>query len=162
MTVLAIDPGNELSAFVVWDGKRIIESGKTPNFEMRAHMRLIAASQPEGKAGHLAIEVSQSYLMPRSAGRSPFFPQQVLDTALEAGRMIEAWGGPFTIVDRRAVKLHLIGRAAGGDPEVRAALLHQIGPKGTKADPGPCYGMKADLFAALGVACCYWDTMRKE
>ncbi len=157
MTVLAIDPGNELSAFVVWDGASIRWFGKAPNAELRVN---VIRKLRGDETIHLAIEVSQSYLMPRSAGRSPFFPQQVLDTALEAGRMIEAWGGPFTIVDRRAVKLHLIGRAAGGDPEVRAALLHQIGPKGTKADPGPCYGMKADLFAALGVACCYWDTMR--
>ncbi len=159
---IAVDPGPTDSAFVCWNGKRISKHGKITNGQLRAQLAVMGRHQgaPE-QAGHLAIEVSPPYLMPRKSG-NPFFPSQVLFTALEAGRLIQAWDGPFTIVDRRAVKLHVVGRSSCGDPEVRAALLHQIGPKGTKADPGPCYGMKADLFAALAVGVTWWDTMRKE
>ena len=35
---------------------------------------------------------------------------------------------------------------------MRQALLDRVGPRGTAKAPGPTYGLKADEWAALGVA----------
>ena len=48
--------------------------------------------------------------------------------------------------------------AAWTDAGVRAALIHQIGDKGRKDDPGPTYGCKLDIWQALGVAVTYSET----
>ena len=164
MSVLAIDPGPERSAYAAWDGSRVTHSGMCANGELREIVARLEQRRPKQTPGdptHLAVEHSKSYLVPRKSG-APFFPQQVLDTALEAGRFIEAWDGPHSLVDRRAVKLYLVGRASCGDAEIRAALLDQIGPRGTKANPGPLYGVTRDRLAALAVAVTWWDTVRPE
>jgi hypothetical protein len=38
------------------------------------------------------------------------------------------------------------------DANIRQALLDLIGPQGTKAQPGPTYGIKSHTWAALAVA----------
>ncbi len=153
-TVLAIDPGSAQSGWVLFDGEKILELGLTPNLEMLANMRLIAASQAshsEGKAGHLAIEMIASYGMP--VGR------EVFETCVWIGRFIEAWGGPHTLVYRREVKLHLTDSPRSKDPNVSQALRDRFG--WTRSDARKL-GLKSDIWQALGVACTYWDTMRKE
>jgi hypothetical protein len=35
---------------------------------------------------------------------------------------------------------------------VRQALIDRLGPQGTKKNPGPTYGMRSHLWAALAVA----------
>ncbi len=155
---IAVDPGPTDSAFVVWTGKRITKLGKITNGQLRAQLAVMGRRQgvPE-QPGHLAIEYTKSYLLPNKSTGRPFFPEQILETALESGRFIQAWDGPFHLVDRRTVKLHLIGRASCGDPEVRAALVDQIGVKGTRKNPGPTFGCSGDIWAALAVAKTYAD-----
>jgi len=53
---------------------------------------------------------------------------------------------------RQKIKQCLLGKASGTDADVRAYLLQDIGGKGTKAKPGPLYGLVADDFAALAAA----------
>jgi len=57
-----------------------------------------------------------------------------------------------TFITRQKIKQTLLGKASGKDAEVRAYLLQDIGEKGTKAKPGPCFGLVADDFAALAAA----------
>jgi hypothetical protein len=38
------------------------------------------------------------------------------------------------------------------DANIRQALIDKIGPQGTKAQPGPTYGIKSHSWAALAVA----------
>jgi len=66
--------------------------------------------------------------------------------------------------ERKRVVRHLTGTMKGGDVNVRAALIDRyggIGGKeaaiGTKASPGPLHGVKADCWAALGLACTWYD-----
>ncbi len=150
--ILAIDPGPEQSAFVrIMDG-RVVSFGKVDNEEMLHDVRghLSGGATDDGKTT-LAIEMIASYGMP--VGR------EVFETCLWVGRYIEAWGSKYTLVYRRDVKLHLCGSARAKDGNVRAALIDLYGGKakaiGKKANPGPLYGVSADVWSALAVAVTY-------
>lgn len=157
-SVLAIDPGNEKSAFVVWSGERVIRYGKVHNEALLRDLERVG--RDAGMLGGLdiqdvAIEMVASYGMPVGA--------EVFDTVFWAGRFVQAWGGDFTRVYRREVKLHLCGDSRAKDGNIRAALIDRFGPGrdkavGTKADPGPLHGIKADVWQALAVALTYAET----
>ena len=151
MIILAIDPGPERSAVVWWEceERRIVDYALAPNGELRDH--ILCTRITEG-TGHLAVEMIASYGMP--VGR------EVFETCVWIGRYIEAWGGPHTLIYRRQVKLHLCDSARAKDGNVRQALIDRVGPVGTKKAPGPCYGMRRDLWAALGVAVTWAETLR--
>lgn len=158
MIVLGIDPGSEESGWVLYDAERrwVTDAGITENRQLRD---LIAggAFGSGGPAPHwLAIESMRSYTLKTNKG-SAFFPQQLIDTCVWQGRFMEAWPGRWAQVPRRDVKLYLLGRANGTDADVRAALLDQVGPKGTKRDPGPTYGVSKHAWAALGVALTWYE-----
>ena len=63
----------------------------------------------------------------------------------------------YTLLKRQAVRTNLCQTSLAGDPQVRAALVDRIGDKGTKSDPGPMFGMKADLYSALAVGLTFKD-----
>ena len=148
-TVLAIDPGSEFSAFVYWDGKQILGLGKVPNEELRGELEAgeLWAMLPR----HLAVEMIASYGMP--VGR------EVFETCVWIGRFIEAWGGPHTMVYRRHVKLELCNSAKAKDSNVSQALRDRFGWTRSQARK---LGLKADIWQALGVAVCWYDTLRDE
>lgn len=154
--ILAIDPGSARSAYVALDprGPKIAQAAIEPN-------ELVVARLPHLWRLHrcpLVIEHSPAHL---TAGR--FFPQQVLETAKWVGRFEQAWngeGGTFYELPRLAVLEHLCANRRARDPHVRAALIARFGAPGTKRHPGATYGIKADLWQALGVAVTWWE--RKE
>lgn len=167
MIVYGLDPGSSESALVGWDStrRRPFLRVKRPNAELFAALEDAARTSdygptdPAGKV--LVIEASRAYTLP--GGRDArFMPQQVLETAWISGAFARCWehelAGQVATLDRRKVKLHLLGRASGTDAHVRAALLELVGPQGTKAAPGPTFGMRADLWAALGVAYVWCET----
>lgn len=154
MTVLAIDPGNERSAFVEFDGTTILDRGIGDN---DAVLKIITARRRVARVTHLAVEMIASYGM--AVGR------EVFDTCVWIGRYIQAWDGPHTLVYRRDVKLHLCGQARAKDANIRAALIDRFGPGKERAigkvkTPGPLYGVVADQWAALAVAVTYTDGAR--
>jgi hypothetical protein len=159
VTMLAIDPGNEESAFVHYTtGGKVLHFGKVPNRELLANIvnpqRLIHWQTFE----HLAIEMIASYGMP--VGR------EVFETCVWIGRFVQAWGGPHTLVYRRDVKLHLCGQARAKDGTIRQALIDRYGGKeraiGKKANPGPLYGISADVWQALALAVTWSETRTAE
>lgn len=140
ISVLAIDPGTHESGFAVFvKNGGLLSSGVLPNAEI---LDLIGKSD----ADLLAIERIVSYGM--AVG------QETFDTCIWTGRMMQRWPCPDEVflVERKAVKKHVCGKASVGDPEVRASLIKLLGPQGTKASPGPTYGVKSHAWAALGVA----------
>ena len=141
--VLAIDPGPTKSAFVRWDGSRVIECGWVANDLVRD----VVAMRHHDET--IAIEMIASYGM--AVGASVF------DTCVEIGRMVQAAEGLATMVFRRDVKLHLCNSARAKDPNVRQALIDRYGEPGTKKHPGPLYGCRSHVWAALGVAVTAWD-----
>lgn len=154
MNLLAIDPGNEESALLVYDvdTKLPVIWEKMPNSAARRMFDQYAYTRNCNK---LAIEMIASYGMPVGAS--------VFETCVWVGRFIERWEEqpietrlPANFIYRREVKLHLCNSSKAKDANVRQALIDRYGGKekaiGKKANPGVLYGMKADCWAALGVA----------
>lgn len=157
--LVAVDPGNEESAFVVFDHTRMLRHGKVPNHQMLEQLEAEYRGTDENSDAHLAIEMIASYGM--AVGR------EVFETCVWIGRFIQAWPGPQSLVFRRDVKLHLCGDSRAKDPNVRQALIDRYGPGkdkaiGTKKAPGPLYGVAADVWSALAVAVTTLDTTLAE
>jgi hypothetical protein len=156
MKLLAIDPGNEESAYVAYDcdAGSVLAFGKKANADVLQWM----ISPSSFNAQHIAIEMIASYGMP--VGR------EVFETCVWIGRFIEAWGAPYTLVYRKDVKLHLCGNARAKDGNVRQALIDRYGGKqkaiGTKREPGPLYGVSADVWSALAVAVTWSDGQKTK
>lgn len=151
MKLLAIDPGNEKSALLVYDTDeaRPVEWKKLENHDALAQCLAMRLSGID----HLAIEMVASYGMPVGAS--------VFETCVWIGRFIQSWVAPgagltHEFIYRREVKLYLCNSARAKDANVRQALIDIYGGKekaiGKKATPGPLYGMAGDCWSALGVA----------
>ena len=152
--LLAIDPGNVQSAYVVMDGNRIVEKGLEPN---RAVLRKLRHTTLDEDTP-LAIEMIASYGM--AVG------QTVFETVFWIGRFWEAYGSrarQCTKVYRKDVKMYLCNSMRAKDSNIRQAILDRYEPSGggkvpqvgTKSSPGPLYGVSKDVWAALGVAITY-------
>lgn len=159
MTVLAIDPGSEQSAWVLWDGT-LLNHAKEANADvLQRFCEWIWTADGSIIYGpmHIAIEWVASYGMPVGA--------EVFDTARWVGRFEQAapgCGDDVTLVVRRDVKLHLCGNARAKDSNIRQALIDRFGGKekaiGRKAAPGPLYGLRADEWSALALAITFMET----
>lgn len=149
--IVAIDPGPVQSAVVA------MSPGERVRGEILENSRLLQELR-DGLAKHerLAIEMIASYGMP--VGR------EVFETCVWIGRFIEANADEADLVYRRDVKLHICGNPRAKDANIRQALIDKFGGKeaaiGTKKAPGPLYGFKSDMWAALAVAVTYSETKR--
>lgn len=161
MRILAIDPGSEQSAMVLYHTERreIEHRAIQPNDDLVLQLPAL-----RGCADHLAIELDKAYSITFANSQRRFFPQQVLETHFQAGRFVQAWGRTWSRVERRDVRLHLCGTQRARDPQIRQALINRFGPGkkkaiGTKAERGVLYGIRKDLWAALAVAVVWADAM---
>lgn len=153
MKILAIDPGNIESAYVVWDGENILRMGKILNEEI---LNIL-----EGETyHHLAIEMIASYGMPVGAS--------IFETCLWAGRFIEKRYVDIyvhnhdlhTLIYRKDVKMHLCNSMKAKDGNIRQALIDRFEPdlEPKKRPKGILKGVSKDIWAALAVAVYYYDT----
>lgn len=144
--VLAIDPGNEESAFVLYDrdtGKPH-RFGKIVNDEL---LTLIAATEAP-------VVVEQVACMGMAVGA------EVFETVFWSGRFCqqceETTPYQWFRVKRHEVKQHLCGNQRAKDANIRQALIDLYGGKakaiGKKKTPGPLYGIAGDVWSALAVA----------
>lgn len=159
MRVLAIDPGNIESAFVLFDDPRqqLRRFGKVPNAELLEYVKRRAVDGHEADA--LVVE--------KIAMGGMIAGQETFDTAMWVGRYVQAWdqsGEPPTaaLLKRMEEKMHLCRDSRAKDKNIRQALLDRFGPGtavacGTKAKPGPLYGVSGDVWAALAVAVTWAD-----
>lgn len=150
-----MDPGTTRTAWLVWDVEeaRIVEFAHEVNEIVLKRLRCDEFVDVE----RMAIECVQSYGM--AVG------QEVFDTCIWTGRMIEAWQSvkaddppSWAAVFRKDVKLGLCGSYRAKDGNIRQALIDRVGPVGKKASPGPCFGVSGDVWSALAVALTYADT----
>lgn len=141
MRVLAIDPGTDKSAYIVWNSsiERVSQSGIVVNGSLSTQLR----NAPEF-CDFIACEMIASYGM--AVGKETF------ETCLWIGRFQEAASAPFELVYRRDIKLHLCGTARAKDANIRQALIDKYGAPGTKKNPGPTHGITSHLWSALAVA----------
>lgn len=146
MAILAIDPGNEQSAVVEWDGRQIVSAEILPNNELLERMyRGITA-------GDMVIEMVASYGMPVGV--------TVFETVFWIGRFCEAWKGAFSRMFRKDVKMHLCNSTRAKDSNIRQSLVDRFGDKPTKASPNPVYNgfkLKKDEWQAFALAVTWWD-----
>jgi hypothetical protein len=152
--ILAIDPGNTLSAFVLYDGGKLHDFGKVENDVLLDRLEHYRVATDE-----LAIEMVACYGMAVGA--------EVFDTCVWIGRYVQAWcafGGRVSRVYRKDVKLHLCGQTRAKDGNVRQALIDKYGGRaaiGRKASPGPLLGVAGDVWSALAVAVTYTETSQQ-
>jgi hypothetical protein len=137
--IIAIDPGETHSAYVVWDGINVLEHGDIPNEEMRSMLR-------SSKHKTLVIEWLSGFGIP--SGNSTF------ETCRWVGKFEECFSGKVQLLTRKKVKEHL---QAVNDKFVRQALIARFGEPGTKKAPGTLYGVTGHRLAALAVAVTYCD-----
>lgn len=154
MEILAIDPGNIESAYVVLDTTtcRPLTFGKVGNLEV---LDLLA-----GFDGGVHIEMIASYGMAVGA--------EVFDTCVWIGRFSErsaiVTGRLPELVKRQPIKLHHCHSSKAKDANIIQALVDRFGAdasnrgKGTKAEPGWFYGFRADVWQAYALAVYVADT----
>jgi len=138
---LGCDPGSYQSAFIVWDGRTVRNSGIMEN---SALLQLF-------KSGDLAPYDLAA--IERMANMGQRVGEEVLATVWWSGRFYEALSrkGEVTRPYRTAIKKHL-GCGRGKDKDVRAALIRKWGEVGTKRNRGPLWGVSSHIWAALAVA----------
>lgn len=141
MEIFAIDPGNEQSAFVIWDGTCIKEKGIIPNEDLLFRLT--------HQFRHIVIEMVASYGMPVGA--------TVFNTCVWIGRFIQAVNGNATLIYRKDVKMFLCGSMRAKDSNIRQRLIDLYEPnlKPRQRPKGVLKGLKADEWAALSIAVTY-------
>lgn len=146
--ILAIDPGTTESAALVYETSRqmVLIVGIIPNEAI-----IIALDEWND-----AVVCEWVECMGMPVGKTTF------ETVYWIGKFSEH-ADPFHRITRREIKLHLCGSARAKDANVRQALLNRFLPTGggktpqvgTKAKPGPLYGIRTHLWSALAVAVTY-------
>ena len=159
--ILAIDPGNIQSAYVLMDEDlKPVEFAKTENENMLA---VIEGAGFYGKVKTLAVEMVASYGMPVGA--------EVFETCVWIGRFIEAAeriGMTVTKIYRKDEKINLCGSMKAKDSNIRQALIDRFAQhdlkngKGTKGNPDWFYGVSKDVWSAIAVSVTYYDLYLKN
>ena len=156
--ILAIDPGSEQSAYVIWDGKKILQKGivKNEEFLRRIRFGIVVIDVP---VEIIIIEQVRSYGMAVGA--------TVFDTVHWSGRFHEAWYPmPVILMPRMDVKMHLCHSARAKDSNVSRAIKDRYGEPGTVTDPNLVYGeekgkkeskIRKDMWQALALAITWFD-----
>lgn len=153
--LMAIDPGNMQSAYAfVSDDYTLHGFGKVENEKLR---QIIYASSQD--IDNMVIERVSCYGL--AVGR------EVFDTCVWIGRYAEQYKGltgrEADGIERVKVKLHICNSSRAKDTNVRQALIDRFAThdfkngKGTKKDPDTFYGVKADIWAAIGLATTWLD-----
>ena len=152
-TILGIDPGSSQSGYAIWHvpDQSLVTSGVADNQELMQEVI-------NRHSGPIVIELTPLYPM-KTAGGHAYVPSQVGDTMFETGRFHE-YILQYTNVDPVYIKrsevlknLEANKRNRGTkDSQVIAMLTQRLGSKGTKANPGPLFGIASHAWQALAVA----------
>lgn len=143
MRCLAIDPGPGESAFVLFDGHRILEHGHVINDALLARLR----QKNFGTEPYVTvIEQIEGFGLPAGA--------DLFETCWWSGRFAQA-SRPFDRMKRKTVKRHLCGKTNTKDKDVRAALMARFGG-------GFPLGFSGHRFAALAVAVTWCDLQQRK
>lgn len=153
MHVLAIDPGYEQSAWLRYNGARVLDHAIEPNTDL-----LLRFTRNEFDVHAVVFESIESYGM--AVGR------EVFETVFWTGRLFQEASRAYRSLGvhrmpRRDVKQHLCYSARATDSNIRVALVDRFGGTasavGKKASPGPLYGIKSHEWAALAIAVTWMD-----
>lgn len=161
MRLLAIDPGNTHSGWVIIDTDTYqpLQFGKSTNHQVLGHC------YGDLDWDTAVIEMIASYGMAVGA--------DVFETCVWIGRFSEAMtdgigDGLPELIKRHPIKLHHCHSSRANDSNIRQALVDRFAKgernhgKGTKKDPGFFHGFRADIWAAYALAVYAADTLNDE
>ena len=164
-TILAIDPGNIESAYVLYQSGKILEMGLTHNRNM-----LTLITDFKGGYGGTTI-VPDIMVIEQVSSYGKVVGYTIFDTCEWSGRFIERWGpGKIKKLPRQQVKKILGIRMNASDAIVNqyvASRFPKTGGgknpvKGIARQPGPLYGVHDDIWAALAVAVAYDESTHTD
>jgi hypothetical protein len=158
MIVLAIDPGNESTAFIIWDSKQkiILNKNKLSNCEF---LNLLRQHSFQDTIEIVAIEMISSYGM--AVG------QEIFDSCVWLGRYVEIcskMGLKYKFIFRKTIKMHHCGSVQAKDGNVNKVLQQKYGKDNSTKEPNKVYinefteknnsakYMNNDLWAAFALA----------
>ena len=156
--ILAIDPGTKSSGVVLTElgtgpsiCPPIIHHDHMDNHDLIDNLRLpmFPVNDQDYILKYVAIENMVSYNM--RVGRETF------ETCMWIGRFIEAVlvSKPLTtilLIPRPSIKMLLCGSMRSKDADIRRSISELYGGKGTKASPGPLFGIAQHKWSALAIA----------
>lgn len=154
--LLAIDPGNTLSAYVLMDGYKPIDFGKVENRELQDKIT---------NRGLLNLPKVAAIEMVASQGK--IVGREVFETCFWIGRYslaVEQGGMAVELIYRYEIKRNLCGDVCAKDANITHALIDRFAEhdtrtgKGTKKNRDFFYGFKADIWQAYAVGVTYLDT----
>jgi hypothetical protein len=147
--ILAIDPGNFKSAYVVWNPekqeisyKAIVENDYMITLIKRNHAAF----------DMILIEMIASYGMPVG--------KEIFDTCRFIGELeayCKVFDARYQLAYRKDVKLHHCGTLQSNDSSIIKALTTKYGEKGKKDKQGLTYGLAADMWQAFAIATYYTE-----
>lgn len=152
MILLAIDPGNIESAYVVVDEDyKPLEVAKVENEQLN---KMLPEIIERHNVKSFAFEMIASYGMAVGA--------EVFETCLWIGRFLETVNSTSVAslhkIYRKDEKMVICGTMRAKDANIRRALIDRFAEhdfkngKGTKKKPDWFFGFKADCWAAFAVA----------
>lgn len=147
MTILALDPGPEKTAWCLYADGKPQRFGHTDNHNI---IQLIRRHTKE-ESNPVAIEIIEGFGL--RVGMEVFSTCEWIGRFTQVLADSDDFMQPIR-VPRRAVKLALCQNPQARDTDVRAAVLHRYGGKsaiGTKKNPGVLYGITGDMWSALAV-----------
>ena len=151
--ILAIDPGTDNSAFVLWDHieQKIYDKGIISNIDVLEMLERLAKDKLIDC--NVAIEMIASYGM--AVGKETF------ETVFWIGQFYHAWRNknPAVLIFRKDIKLHLCGSLKAKDSNIRQALIDRFGAPGTKNNAGILYKVSKDVWAAMALAVFFSDKL---
>lgn len=160
--LLAIDPGDEYSAFVFMDIEtyKPLYFAKEKNEEAMKHIvdYILGSETAVSNVKNSAIEMVASYGM--AVGKTVF------ETCRQIGRFaerLELLGCKVDYIYRKDEKMAICGQMKAKDSNIRQALIDRFAKfdfkngRGTKNNPDWFYGFKADIWAAAAVAITWID-----
>ena len=157
--ILAIDPGNMESGYVLMDSTyKPLEFGKVENLRL---MDMFLNMNPD----YVVIEMISHYGTGMAAGASVF------DTCVWIGRFTQYFYAEGLVAHRlmRAkVKIALCGSMKAKDANVTQALVDRFAPnepnmgKGKKKSPGWFYGFAKDVWQAYALGVVFIDFLKEK
>lgn len=154
--ILAVDPGNVESAYVLMDSETYnpIEFGKIKNEELLIKLDFL-------KYDKLIIEMIASYGMAVGA--------TVFDTCVWIGRFVQARKCyDYEYIYRKDEKMNLCHSMKAKDSNIRQALIDRFAKfdfkngKGNKKQQDWFYGFSKDVWSSYAVGVTYLDKQYEE
>lgn len=156
--ILAIDPGPQKSAFVVFNcvDLKLVTADHVEN----ARVLEIIAKAPMLLDGVVCETISG---FGKSVGEDVFSTCEAVGEFRLQTRLA---GHPFHRITRKQIKSVLCDSQSAKDKDVRAALIARWGGKeaaiGTKKAPGPLLGVSSHMWAALAAAVAWTELQMEE